>query len=323
MPTSNSTNWTRTKQDVIKVAFFHIGKYANGRTIEAEDYFIASQLLNDMIKEWEPDLHLWTKTEGIVHLTQYVGEYNLGSYSYFTKRENQITRQLAAAYAATDTIITLDSTEDFSVIGTTIGIVLDNGTTHWTTIANINVDGITLTLTNALPSSASAENLVYYFTASADKPLRILDARLLHGYDATSSSTQLGIPMSVIAYEDYWNLVNTSLNGQVPNQYCYNPKSTEGTFYIWPRPTSTAYRIQVTYERILEDLDNLSDTVDFPQEWFSALHYQLAVRLAPGYGKSDRLPYLAPLASTMLENAKDKDNELAYVKFSPSMDGSY
>ena len=323
MTISNSTNWTRTKQDIIKMAFFHIGKYANGRTIEAEDYFVASQLLNDMIKEWEPDLHLWTKTEGIVHLTQYTGEYELGTYTYFTRRDNQLTRQLAANYVATDTVITLDSTEDFSLGNTNIGVVLDTGMTHWTTISNINVDGITLTLTDALPSAASDNNLVYYFSTTEDKPLRILDARLLKGYDAGSTSDQLGLPMSVIAYEDYWGIVATSLNGQIPNQYCYNPKSTDGTLYIWPRPTDTSYRLQITYERILNDLDNISDTVDFPQEWFSALHYQLAVRLAPGYGKSDRLAVLVPIASEMLNNAKDKDNELAYIKFSPNWDGNY
>lgn len=322
MATSNSTNWTRTKQDIIKMALFHIGKYGNGRTIEAEDYNIVGSILNDMIKEWEPDLHLWTKQEGILHLTPYVGEYDLGNYAYFTERNDQITQRVSTDYIAGDTVLVLDSTAGMATTYN-IGVVLDTGYTFWTTVSNINADGVTLTLTDALPSAVAQSNLVYYFTVAAAKPLRVLSARLLSGFDGGEIQDLVALPMSVIAYEDYWNLVGTSLNGQNPNQYAYNPKTTSGTLYIWPRPTSTAYRMQLTYERILEDVDSINDNFDFPAEWFGALQYQLAVRIAPGYGKSERLATLMPMASSMLQNAKDKDNELAYVKFSPDLGGYY
>ena len=53
------------------------------------------------------------------------------------------------------------------------------------------------------------------------------------------------------------------------------------------------------------------------QEWIEAMKYQLAVRLAPAFGKEQKLVALAPLASSMLENMLDWDNEHADLSVIP------
>jgi hypothetical protein len=42
--------------------------------------------------------------------------------------------------------------------------------------------------------------------------------------------------------------------------------------------------IIIVYQRPFEDFDAAIDEPDFPQEWFDALKYGLATRLAPEYG---------------------------------------
>jgi hypothetical protein len=42
----------------------------------------------------------------------------------------------------------------------------------------------------------------------------------------------------------------------------------------------------IYYQRPYEDFDTSIDEPDFPQEWFDALAYGLACRLAPEYGIS-------------------------------------
>lgn len=316
MATSNSTNYTETAQDVIRMAFFHIGKYGNGRTIAAEDYDIASNILNAMIKKWQAQgLHLWAKQEGILYITPYQGEYSLGSYTYFAERSASNTQQLTNALLAGATSIVVGSTSNMTA-NDHIGIVLDTGYIHWTTIASIT-NSTTVVINLALTANVSAANLVYSFTSTAVKPLRILSARLIRGYDSGSTTSQIEIPMSVMAYEDYWNLSATTQNSNYPNQFCYMPKVDNGTLYLWPRPNNGAYRVQITYERQLQDLDALDNNFDLPSEWLEALQWQLAVRLCPGYGKSEKLQEIAPIAASMLDSVMNWDNELAYVKFSP------
>lgn len=317
MTTSNSTNFSQTTQDIIRMAFFHIGKYGNGRTIQAEDYNIASSVLNAMIKEWQAmGLHLWAKQEGFLFITPYTAEYNLGSYTYFSKKEDTQINQLVVALSSGDTSVTVGSTADMA-IDDNIGVVLDTGYIHWSTIASIT-NSTTLVIDDAMDSDAAINNIVYTFTATAGKPLRIHSARLVQGFDnGADGSSQVEIPLSALAYQDYWNLSSTTLNAAVVSQYNYNPQIDDGTLHLWPRPTTGANRIQITYERMLEDMDALNNTFDFPSEWFSALQYQLAVRLAPGYGKSDKLATLLPMASAMLENVKEWDNEVNSIQLMP------
>lgn len=316
MALSGSTNYTQTAQDIIRMAFFHIGKYGNGRTLTADDLFIAQNILNAMVKEWMGmGLHLWSKQEGIIFITPYESKYDLGTYTYFAKEEESTTNKNLTTLSS-GTTLTITSTADITVADR-IGVVLDTGYIFWTTVASIT-DATTLELTAPLTSQSSAGNLVYTFTETAAKPLRISSARILQGFDGGASGSDLvELPMSRMSYADYWNMSMTTVSAEICNQFAYNPQIDNGEMFIWPRCTTAMNRIRITYERILEDMDSLNNSFDFPSEWYSALQYQLAVRLAPGYGKSDRLPTLLPIASVLLSNVKDWDNENTSLRFMP------
>lgn len=323
MSTSGSQNFSQTRAQLIDDAFQLIGVYGIGRTVSAEDTTLASNFLNKMIKAWSAKgLHLWEKTEGVLYLTPHEEQYSLGSAStdaYVTNVSDEVVTQLNGALAANATAITVDSTTDMTVADK-IGIVLTDKTIHWTTIATIPTS-TTLTLTTGVASAASDNALVYTFTSRIYKPLRILEARLVSGIDTGSTSTLTEIPMTQISNKDYMNLSSKFKSSGRPNQYTYVPKNTNGLFYVFTRPSDGSDRIYFTYERIIEDLDNASDDFDFPSEWLEPITWQLALRLGPAFGRSEKaINVIAPIATKMLDNLMEWDSETTSLSFSPDME---
>jgi hypothetical protein len=324
MATSGSQNFSQTRSELILDAFQLIGVYGIGRTVSAEDTTVAASFLNKMIKAWAvKGLHLWEKTEGVLYLTPHEEQYSLGNAStdaYATNVSDEVVTQLNGALATSATSVTVDSTTGMTVADK-IGVVLTNKTIHWTTIATIP-SSTTLTLTTGVASAASDNALVYTFTSRLYKPLRILEARRVTGIDTGATSTLTETPMTVIANKDFMNLSSKFKSSGSPNQYTYIPKNTNGLFYVFTRPSDGAERINFTYERIIEDLDNASDDFDFPSEWLEPITWQLALRLGPAFGRSDKaVKVIFPIASKMLDNLIEWDTETASLMFTPDLGG--
>lgn len=112
------------------------------------------------------------------------------------------------------------------------------------------------------------------------KPLKIYEAF------NRSSTSNVDIPMRPLTKQEYNLLGNKSSSGN-PIQFYYDPQRVSGTLSVFPVPTTieaAANTIVITYQRPFEDFDSATDEPDFPQEWFDALSYGLACRLAPEYG---------------------------------------
>jgi hypothetical protein len=72
-----------------------------------------------------------------------------------------------------------------------------------------------------------------------------------------------------------------------PIQCYYNPQLDYGILSVFPVPATadaTNNVVTIYYQRPFDDFDISTDTPDFPQEWFDAVMYGLATRLAPEYG---------------------------------------
>jgi hypothetical protein len=219
---------------------------------------------------------------------------------------------LTANAILADTLIYVTSTSGM-IVGDVIGVVLTDKTIHWTTIATI--PGLTsLTLTLALTGPAASGNYVYTYTTALPRILRVLDARRRTGL--TTNINDIG--MSTIAYQEYQQLPAKQNQG-TPTQFTFKPTATAGTFYVWGAPSDGSERIMFTYERVAEDVLTTNDDFDLPPEWCEPVAYQLALRLARPFGKPSAINDLMPLASSMLQNLLDWDNERAYVEFTPSL----
>lgn len=318
MATSGDYSFTQSKQDLILDAFQLAGVYGLSRTLDQNDLNFASNLLNKMVKSWSTrGPHLWAKEEAILFVEQYQSKYVLSNSSSAAKWANIADTgifQLTASQSAGSTQVPLNSVTGLSN-GQAIGAVLDNGSTQWTTI--MSIAGLIVTITNPLTSAATLYNQIYSYTSRAYKPSRIYSCRKQQGIDLGATTTMNEVWLKEMAYQSYMNLSAKSSNG-VPSAYMYNPDNTQGDFYLWQRPITTDMRIQFTYERLIQDLDAVSDNFDFPSEWLETLTYQLAWRLCTPYGKSEKIQELLPVASLMLENLKDWDAEITSLCIKPN-----
>jgi len=118
------------------------------------------------------------------------------------------------------------------------------------------------------------------YTLNTPKPLKVIQA----WYRNTASNVD--VPMRVITRDEYNRLGNKSSTG-TPIQVYYEPRRDDGVLHVFPTPSATDaanVSIYIVYQAPFDDFDQATDTPDFPQEWYDAVTYGLATRLAPEYG---------------------------------------
>lgn len=317
MATSGSVSFTQTRNELVFDALQLIGVYGIGRTVSSEDMIFSSNMLNKMVKAWgTKGLHLFSKEEAVLYITPNVGEYTLGGSAKAANVSDTVETKLDGQFLSGSTALTVLSTTGMAV-SDKIGVVLEDLSIHWTTIATIPTS-TTLTISVGLTGDALEDALVYTYTNTINKPLRVIDARRRTGFDNGATSDVIDISLSQVRHEEYFSMPNKT-SGGVCVEYHYLPKLTTGSLYLWSRPTDGRERIMFTYERIIEDLNSASDDFDFPSEWLEALTYQLAVRLARPFGKASALQDLLPIASTMLDDLLAWDNEIGTMDMTPDM----
>ena len=118
------------------------------------------------------------------------------------------------------------------------------------------------------------------------KPLKILQAW------SHNSATNVDVPMRIVTQQEYNMLGNKVVTG-APVQIWYHPLVDTGELHLYLSPdsyTETFLTLHFVYQAPFADFDAATDVPDFQQEWFDAITYGLASRLAPEYGvpSSDR-----------------------------------
>jgi hypothetical protein len=112
-------------------------------------------------------------------------------------------------------------------------------------------------------------------TGKISKPLSIVEAR---GVNVSG----VELPLTANSRDEYMSLPLKSSTGPA-TQYYYDRQLVNGVLYVWPVETVLTTVIKFTARTPVQDFVNAADTPDFPQEWFDALHFSLAMRMAPAY----------------------------------------
>ncbi len=133
------------------------------------------------------------------------------------------------------------------------------------------------------------------------KPLKILSAFFHNG------TSNVDIPMILLTRQQYNMLGNKTSEGQ-PSQFYYDVQNDYGDLYVFPVPDTTAADasnyVRIVYQRPYEDFDSNTDTPDFPQEWYDAIKFGLASRLAAEYGLTlENQGYLRKMAQEIKQEA--------------------
>lgn len=289
MSSSNSYDFTITRDQIIDLAHQHVSLVGEGESATSAQVTEASRLLNMIVKLRAADgMPLWALKRGTI--LPFSDASSINTNSHVVTFYDATTLSSNAAAAATSLSITAAGTIANS---DQLGIELDDGSIQWTTVSS---GGGTTTLVAAtgLTSAASSGNRIYAYTASADRvqrPLRIVDANILNVSDNVSWS------ISVEEQSDYYNYSNRT-SESTPTAIYYDPglgastadpsSSTNwyGTIYVYPRFSDGDKVIQFTYQRPFQDFDSASDNPDFPQEFYLPLMLELAAMLGPKAGLS-------------------------------------
>lgn len=202
-------------------------------------------------------------------------------------------------------------------------MVLDTGTTFWTTI-NGNPSGSTVTITAGLTSQASGGNTVIDY-APANKIIRPLRIPFARRYAfAPVGGNPIETPMIAMSRQDYQNLPNKSSTG-TPTQFFYAPyigtgDLGPGQLSVWPVPIDSSFAMRFTWYRPIQDFTQASTIPDLPQEWANTLAWNLAYEIGLEYEiPAQKWGIIVTKAQSSLDRVTGWDKEPESVLFGVDM----
>ena len=311
MTTSNSVDFSISRDDIIRSALEELGEVAEGEAITPDRTAAVALRLNSWVKSlMAGGSKLWAMKQATLFLTVGTAGYSLGATgTHCTNDYVQTTLSTAEALGSTSLGLTAFAGMSAS---DNIGIVLDDGSIHWTTISG--APGATTTIAVGLASAAAAGNVVFTYTTKINRPQRI-DTEAAYWRSSAGQDT----PVKLISRAEYAQLSNKTTRGKIVQGF-YDPQLINGTLNVWPTPDSASDVLRFWYERILEDFDSSTDTPDFAIEWGEALILGLASRMAPSSGMplQERMDLKGRAdESLIIAMNYDKDNTSTF--FQPDM----
>lgn len=141
-------------------------------------------------------------------------------------------------------------------------------------------DGLKLWLNHDQAVTLVAGQRLYTFSPTGDvvmsKPLRVIQ-----GYYLDSSNNQR--PLLVLSRDEYTRLSNVFNQGAI-NSYFVDKQQTELDVYFWLVPDATAATgtAHVIIQQQVTNFTGLTDTMNFPVEWYLALIWGLADEICGG-----------------------------------------
>jgi len=302
MATSGSTNFAVTRDDIINEALEMLGVLGEGEIANTNQIASASRTLNMMTKAWQAEgLNLFAIERMYLFTEKAQEEYTLASSTtdHVTTDFTETTVSVAAVSGAST--ITVDSDTGISN-GDKIGIA--QGTdVQWTTV-NGTPSADVITLTDVLADDVVVDAVVYAYTTTADRPMKVMESYI----HLASSNTD--IPIGKVSRR-YYNQLSVKDNVGIVNQFYYDPQVNAGKLFVWPTTDDEKNYIVMFVQRTLDDLDAGTDNPDFPQEWYLPLTLNLAVLLATKYGlPASEYREIASQAQAYYEMARGFDEEL-------------
>lgn len=295
MALSNSFDLTSTAADVIQAALEDLQVTIAGESVDSDDQALALRALNKLVKQWSnpadgsPGMKVWLRKQVYLFLAEGTREYLMGP-SGVRATESYNTTTIDAAEANGQTVISVAATTSMAN-SDIIGIELDDGSLHWSTVSSFSA-GDTVTIAAAITAAASVGNRVFYYTPVNSqnylpfRPLEVLSA-MLREYNSDNEAVD-SVKLDVYSREQLGAFEEMSNKSDMADPTC---------MYVEPRITQTRITLDAAAENVnklirmvvlspADDLDAASDTIAFPPEWFAALEWELAKRIAPAFGKA-------------------------------------
>lgn len=312
MATSGSSDFNSTCSEIIKDAARKVRALRGGQTALAAGVMLDwRRALNQMVKTWQAEgLHVWTVSEATLFPQAEQVSYGAGASATDHITQTFVQTEISADEASGQTVISVDSVTGISA-NDHIGIVVDDGTIHWSTVSG--TPSTTVTIADALDDSASSGNAVFAYTSRIVRPLRIVDARR-HNIDSADDT-----PIEVVARLDYQALSRKTETGTI-SQLFYDRQLGAGSVKLWQPPDTVEDIVKFTWWRPIEDFDAAGNNPDLPQEWIGCLMWNLALWMAPEYPVSTELfAIIKQMADDTKATMMGFDREEESVRFGVNM----
>ncbi len=139
---------------------------------------------------------------------------------------------------------------------------------------------------------------------------------------ARRKTSGVEVPLEVYSRQEYDDTPMKASIGY-PQGYYFNPQRSSRTMSLWPVPNAAiaaTTTIEITYDRVIEDVDTLDDDLDIPQEWLECIIYNLAARIGSEFGSNSTNPDFQDVkqqAGALLAGLNADDQETASIFFAP------
>lgn len=130
---------------------------------------------------------------------------------------------------------------------------------------------LTLTASDGSYTVGSSGNL------NTTRPIRIVSGSILEG--------AIEYPIRALSLAEWVRIESKDVNG-LPYSMYVDMAYPLLTVNLYPRPSSTAYSLVLWSEKPLTEIATLDTSISLPPGYDDALIHNLAIRLAPEYGKA-------------------------------------
>jgi hypothetical protein len=307
MATSGVTATTQPRNKILKRAARLVNAIGESEEMTAAQVVEFTDALNALVKHWQGSgIHIWSVKEATLFPQP-------GQFQYTAGRDatDHITETYAETQTTADAVLsatTLDVADTSDVtIGDQVGVVLDDGTVHWSVV--VNTTATTIIISVPLPDSVDTGNTVWTYTNKISRPLKVVGARR---YDVRSANE---IPIMLEARLDYRNLPSKRDEGALVSMY-YDRQRVTGIFNLWRIPAAVTELVKFTFHKPLEIFTTGNDEADFPDDWEQALVWNLADQQSGLYPVKPAMQRQIPInAARFLDDMTGSDRENESVFF--------
>lgn len=283
MSTSGSYNFpsTVTRNDIIGFALRKAHVKRRGMSLTADQISDAAFALNLILAQLKENsdgagsIKMWLRKRIRIFLQVDKDIYDTNDATDHIVAEDDLTTTATkVAGSATDLTIDVDSIAGIAD-NDVLGIVLDDGTIHWTTVNGAPV-GDTVTFDDALASAAAIDNAIYAYTANAQPPVNIITRMLRYEGGTEANMTEMDL-------NDYDEIYDKTVTG-TPVSIYYERRRLSGVFYLDVKANDDLEQILMTVRYPVEDMASAGDNFDLPSQWLLYLGWRLCIDQAPEYG---------------------------------------
>lgn len=296
--------------ETIENALKVIGVLDSAQPLQSRDRTSTLDALNSMARHWQTQYgHLWLQGYGILLCEKDKQSYKLGiGGDRFVDVDKFYSPTLSSAVSATDNVITVSSSTGVNN-GDNIGIYLDTGVFHWTTVASFS--GSDITINDQIPSAAASGNQVYIYTSETERPLKIGYATYAHNLSSSE------IPLDKMGRQEYIEQPQKGTSGSI-NQFYFQPTLDLSTLFVWPVADTNLGVLRASYTEPFIELVNNDDELQFPDEWEDAVVFGLSARIMDEYGlDAQTQAAIQAKADRFLNQCLSFDNENADLQIEP------